>query len=223
MKLHSFIIELGSVIIIISFIVALSFIKKHKPNYFKYIFTFIVMGGLLSVNTIASNNYTWRYGLKLRIFIEQLLIVLQYMMLGLFFLSLLKKSVFVKSVKVLFLLSIPILSILIFIVQIANIEIRPSILPNLVLIVFCFFYLKDLMINKPTIALVQSSAFWLVMGIFFSSCIGFPVSSLMPFISKNEDYANLRFQIFSIQNMSLIILYLFIIKSYLCLKHPQHS
>jgi hypothetical protein len=32
-----------------------------------------------------------------------------------------------------------------------------------------------------------------------------------------------RLQIFSIYNMSLIIMYLFIIKSYLCLKHPQHS
>jgi RsiW-degrading membrane proteinase PrsW (M82 family) len=112
---------------------------------------------------------------------------------------------------------------LIVVVHIGNIEIRPSIVPNLILLVFCFFYLKDLMKNKPTVVLVQSSAFWLVMGIFFSSCIGFPVSALIPFISKSEQYSNLRFQIFSVQNMSLIIMYLFIIKSYLCLKHPQHS
>jgi hypothetical protein len=223
MKLHSFIVALGSIIILISFITALVFAHKTKPAYYKYIFAFIVFGVLLSVNTIASNNYTWRYGLKIRILIEQLLIFLQYVMFGLFFWNLLKNSVFVKKIKWLFLLSIQIMLILILAVHVANVEVRPSIVPNLVLLVFCFFYLKDLMNNKPTLVLVQSSAFWLVMGILFSSCIGFPVSSLMPFISKNENYANMRFQIFSIQNMSLIIMYLFIIKSYTCLKHPQHS
>ena len=223
MKLHGFIVALGSIIIVISFITALVYIKKNKPAYFKYVFAFIVLGGLLSVNTIASNNYTWRYGLKIRIFIEQLIISLQYVMFGLFFLNLLKNSVFVVKIKWLFLLSIPILFILIFAVHVANVEIRPSIVPNLVLLVFCFFYLRDLMNNKPTVVLVKSSAFWLVMGIFFSSCIGFPVSALIPFITRSDQYLNLRFQIFSIYNMSLIIMYLFIIKSYTCLKHPQHS
>jgi hypothetical protein len=221
LKLHSFIVLLGTAIIIISFLTALAFSKKAKPHYYKYIFAFIVMGLLLSVNTIASNNYTWRYGLKARIFIEQILILLQYGMFGLFFLELLKNSVFTKKIKMLILLSIPILISLILVVQFANIEIRPSIVPNLVMLIFCFFYLKDLMNNKPTLLLVHSSAFWLIMGIFFSSSIGFPVSSLMPFISKNYIYTDLRFQIFSIQNMALIIMYLFIIKSYTCLKHPQ--
>ena len=223
MKLHGFIVALGSIIIVISFITALLFAKKIKPAYFKYVFGFIVFGVLLSVNTIASNNYTWRYGLKIRIFIEQFLIFLQYVMFGYFFLNLLKNSVFIKKIKFLFLLSIPILLILIFAVHVADVEIRPSIIPNLVLLVFCFFYLRDLMNTKPTVVLVKSSAFWLVMGIFFSSCIGFPVSALIPFISRSDQYLNLRLQIFSIYNMSQIIMYLFIIKSYTCLKHPQHS
>jgi len=211
------------VIIVISFIIALVFIKKAKPAYFKYIFGFIVFGLLLSGNTIASNNYTWRFGLKNRIFIEQVLILFQYAMFVLFFWECLKNSVFARKIRWLLLLSTPILFGLILIVHIANVEIRPSIVPNLVLLLFCFFYLRDLMNNRPTLVIMNSSAFWLVMGIFFSSSIGFPVSSLMPFISKNQEYADLRFQIFSIQNISLIILYLFIIKSYICLKHPQSS
>lgn len=222
MKLHGFIVILGSVIIVISFITALVFSHKTKPAYYKYIFAFIILGLLLSVNTIASHNYTWRYGLKIRIFIEQFLVFLQFMMLGLFFWNVLKNSVFIKKIKWIFLLSIPILFILIIAVHLANVEVRSILVPNLVLLIFCFFYLKDLLNNKPTVVLVQSSAFWLVMGIFFSSCISFPVSSLMPFISKSEAFTNLRFQIFSIQNMSLIIMYLFIIKSYVCLKHPQN-
>ncbi len=223
MKLHGFIVILGSVIIAMSFITALFFAHKTKPAYYRYIFFFIILGLLLSVNTISSNNYTWRYGLKFRIFIEQLLVFLQYIMFGQFFSNLRKNSVFLKKVKWIFLLSIPILFVLIIAVHLENIEVRPSLVPNLVQLIFCFFYLKDVLNNKPTVVLVQSSAFWLVMGIFFSSCISFPVISLMPFISKNETIANLRFQIFSIQNMSLIIMYLFIIKSYVCLKHPQYS
>lgn len=222
MKLHSFIVLLGSAIIVISFFIALAFTKKVKPHYYRYIFAFILIGVLLSINTIASNNYTWRYGLKIRILIEQVLILLQFGMFAQFFWELLKNSVFAKKIKWLFLLSTPILLSLIFIVHFANVEVRPSIVPNLIMLVFCFFYLKDLMNNKPTLVLVKSSAFWLVMGIFFSSCIGFPVSSLIPFISKNQEYADLRFQIFSIQNMSNIIMYIFIIKSYICLRHPQN-
>lgn len=222
MKLHSFIVFLGSAIIAISFFTALAFTKKVKPHYYKYIFAFIILGLLLSVNTIASNNYTWRYGLKIRILFEQVLVLLQSLMLGFFFLQLLIKSVFVKSIKWLLGLSIFIQISLIVVVQIANTEIRPTTVPNLILLIFFYFYLRDLMKNKPTLVLVQSSAFWLVMGIFFSSCIGFPVSALLPFISKSLQYSNLRFQIFSIYNMSLIIMYLFIIKSYICLKHPQN-
>jgi len=222
MKLHSLTILIGTFIIGISFTTALAFHKKAKPTYFRYVFAFIILGLLMSVNTITSNYYTWRFGLKSRILIEQLLILLQYIMLYLFFVDLMKKSAFVKKIKWLFLLSLPPLIGLIFIVHIANVEIRSSILPNLILLVFCFYYLKDLMNNKPTLVLIHSSAFWLVMGIFFSSCICFPVGSMMPFISKDLEYSNLRYQIFSIYNMSVIILYLFIIKSYICLMRPQN-
>ena len=222
MKLHSLIVLLGTGIILISFFTALAFAKKAKPKYYRYIFAFIILGLLMSINTIASNNYTWRYGLKIRILIEQVIIFLQFLMFGLFFLEVLKKSFLHKKIKWLFLLSIPIQLCVIIIVHVVNIEIRPGIIPNLILFIFCILYLRDLMNNKPTLILVKSSTFWLVMGIFFSSCIGFPVSSLIPFVSKAQEHADLRFQIFSIQNMSLIVLYLFIIKSYVCLKHPQN-
>ena len=222
MKLHSFIVLLGTAIILVSFFTALAFAKKAKPHYYRYIFAFIILGLLMSVNTIASNNYTWRYGLKMRILIEQVIISLQFVVLGLFFLEALKNSKFRKKIKWMLFLSVFIQTGLIFFVQLANTEIRTSTVPYLILLIFCYFYLADIMNNKPTVILVKSSSFWLVMGIFFSACIGFPVSSLIPFVSKASEYSNLRFQIFSIYNMSLIVMYLFIIKSYVCLKHPQN-
>jgi hypothetical protein len=222
MKLHSFIVLLGTGIILISFFTALAFAKKAKPHYYRYIFVFIILGLLMSANTIASNNYTWRYGLKIRILIEQVIISLQFVVLGLFFLKALKNSKFRKKIKWLLILSVFIQTSLIIFVQLANTEIRTSTVPYLILLIFCSFYLADIMNNKPTVILVKSSSFWLVTGIFFSACIGFPVSSLIPFVSKAPEYSNLRFQIFSIYNMSLIVMYLFIIKSYVCLKHPQN-
>lgn len=223
MKLHSFIVMLGSVVILISFITALYYAKKSKPAYFKYIFAFIVFGALLSVNTIASNNYAWLKGMMRRILFEQILILFQSIALAFFFLKILCSSNFIKPIKWFLIVSLLIQIGVILIVQIYNIEIRPTTSTNLFLLLFCFFYLKDLMNNKPTVVLAKSSSFWLVMGIFISSSIGFPVSAMIPYISKSDYYYDLRLQIFSIYNISLIILYLFIIKSYICLKHPQTS
>lgn len=223
MELHNFIVKLGSGIIIICFFVSFAFAKKEKPTYYRYIFGFILSGVLLSLNTITSDNFAWRYGMKIKILIEQVLIIFQFIMLSLFFIQIIKNSKFLKRIKVTFLLSLFVQFIVILIVQVANIEIRPTTIPNLILIIFCSHYLVDFMNNKPTLVLIDSPTFWLVMGILFSACIGFPVSSLIPFISKTSNYSNLRYQIFSIYNMSLIIMYLFIIKSYTCLKHPQNS
>ena len=143
-------------------------------------------------------------------------------MLGLFFFEVLNKSMFLNKIKKLLFLSIIIQITLLLIVLTTNTEIKPAISSNLFFIFITLFYLKDLMNNKPTLKIVKSSAFWIVMGIFYSCCISFPVNLLMPFISKSNEYQNLRLQIFSISNMSLLVLYIFIIKSYLCLKHLQN-
>ncbi len=222
MRLSYFIVLFGTGIIIIAFIIAIAFIKKNKPLYFKYIITFIILGLLLSANTIVNNNDIWFSNKKISILIEQSLLIFQSLMLGLFFIEVLNKSVFVRDTKLLLFASIFIQIALLIIGFSTNTEIKPIISSNLFLLIFSFFYLKDLMKNRPTLILIKSSVFWIVMGIFYFSTISFPINSLIPFIAKNHEYRNLRSQIFSISNISLIVLYLFIIKSYLCLKHPQN-
>jgi len=176
----------------------------------------------MSANTFANNFDIWILNKKIPLLIEQLLIIIQSLMIGLFFTETLYKSSLIKKIKWLLFLSVLIQSSLLILVLITNIEIKPLISSNLFLLIFCLFYLKDLMKNKPTLIISKSSAFWLVMGIFYSSCIGFPVNSLISFIPKDQEFINSRLEIFSIANMSLIVFYLFIIKSYLCLKHPQN-
>lgn len=221
MVLYNYIVLFGTGIIICCFLIALFFRKKAKPDYFKYIFLFILIGILISANTISSNNNAWSLNKKASIFVEQILMTIQIVVLSLFFKSILKKTNYVKHIKYFLFTAILIHFSLLTLVLFKNIEVRPNFIYNLLLLVLCLLYLKDLMNNKPTLILTKSSSFWIVMGIFFTSCVGLPVNSLIPFVPKNNDYINLRFQIFSISNTSMIILYLFIIKSYLCLKHPQ--
>jgi hypothetical protein len=222
-NLYYFIIWLGTGIIIAAFIISIFLLKKDKPFYFKFIFAFILLGLSLSMSTIAFHSFRiWESNFKEIILIQQVLLLLQCLMLGLFFIEVLKKSKFKKAVRVLFFLSIFVQITLFSSIIMANIEIRPFISSHLFLLLFCFFYFRDLMNTKPTIILVKSSTFWIVMGIFYSSCIGFPVNSLISLIPRDQEYINLRSQVSSLSNFALIILYIFIIKSYLCLKHPQN-
>jgi len=220
--MYKFIVLIGTGIILIAFFFAITYIKKRKPDYFKYIFLYLLSGLLISANTIMANTSAWILKNTKSILIEQVLILLQSLLLGKFCLGVLKESVYAKKIKWLIYLMILTQIIFIIIVHTENIEIRPSISSNLILLIFCSYYFRNLMTNEPTLILVKSSAFWIFMGIFFSSCIGFPVGTLTQFIPKYGEYGHVRSQIFSIFNVSLIFLYLFIIKSYICLKHPQN-
>ncbi len=222
MELLNFITFFGTCIIVISFFVVLLFLKREKPKYYKFISLFIFFGILLSLNTIANNSSAWMLNRKTAILLEQILQLFQSFLLGLFFLEVLKKSTFAKKIKVLLYLMIFIQVFLLFIVHMVNVEIRATIISNLILFLFCLFYFRNLMKNEPTLILMKSSAFWIVIGVLFSSSIGYPVITLIQFIPKTQEYINVRSQVFSICNMSLIILYIFIIKSYLCLKHQQN-
>ena len=141
LNLYNFIILFGSGIIVIAFFVALAFIKKEKPPYFKYIFTFIILGLLVSTNTILNNLDIWIYNKKIPIVIQDSIIFSQSVMLGLFFIEVLSKSAFAKKIRWLLFLSILIQVSLIIIFLLTNIRIRPPVASNLFLLIFCFFIL----------------------------------------------------------------------------------
>jgi hypothetical protein len=221
LKLHIFIVWFGTAIIVITLIVALIFKRKAKPWHFRYIGYFIVLSLLISANTYIAIYLNLNEN-RLMFLIERVLILFQFIVLGLFYMIILKKSIFIKKIKVLFYLSIIIQITLIIATFITDVLLYTKISSNVFLIIFSAFFYRDLLNNKPTLILIKSTSFWIVTGIFFSYCVSFPVYSLTPFIKKIPEYKNIRSQLFSISNMSLIVMYLFIIKSYLCLKHPQN-
>jgi len=190
--------------------------------YYKYIFFFILLGEILSLNSIVNANIFWGFTKKNPLILQEVLLLFQYVLLSLFFEKLLSRSSYSKKIIKLLIFSFFLQLTLLAIAFFTNTDIKPSFISTFFLLIFCLFYVKDLMANKPTLILLKSSAFWITMGVFFYSCISFPIKTMIVFIPRSQEYLNLRSQIFSILNMSLIVLYLFIIKSYLCLKHQQN-
>lgn len=222
MKLYIFILYLGTSVIIFALLLSIFHLKIIKPYFFKYIFIFILLGVLITVNSFANTNNIWSFSNKLARIIQEILLVFQTLMLSLFFFNILYDSIYKKIILKIILLSSVLQTVLIFFGILSDNQIKTNIVSSLSLFIFCFFFVKNLMFNKPTLILVESSAFWITIGILFYSSISFPIAALTSFIPKNPEYLNIRSQIASIFNMSLIVLYLFIIKSYLCLKHPQN-
>ncbi len=222
LKLHIYIVYFGTGIILITFFVALTLRRKEKSQYFRYILVFVILGLIISLNTILRERFKL-YSLKISISVENLLTLCQGVMLSLFLIAQMKNSKFKLLIKFLFFLSILIeFSLIIF--QIAkNYIFYPRLATYLCLIVLCTFYFHDLLNRRPTAILSKSPAFWIIIGIFFNCCVSFPIYSLIPFLVKYTEFRNIKLQIFAISNMSLIVMYFFIIKSYLCLKHPQNS
>jgi hypothetical protein len=221
MQLHKFIILLGTGVIFISFLIGISYLKKEKPYFFKYIFIFITLGLMVSLNTISHYYFqlTSLYALRL---IQVLLTSFQLPCIGLFFLNILSNNS-LKRLLIYLLIFFIILQLIILIMSTFNYFDFYNTYACLSPLTFIFslVYFKDFLNARPSVNIAQNSEFWIVVGIFFHCCISFPIYSLYKFIPF-QSHKDLRFAIFSISNISLIILYIFISKSYLCLRHQPN-
>ncbi len=216
------IIILGTTIIAITFFIALYYLRKSKPVYYKYILGYIVLGLFISTNTFTNRQFNF-FTKRNSFLIEQSLCSLQFLMLGLFFLTLFHIGNLAKPIIKMIYISIVLQFTFLINIFLNGTAIYIHTVSNIFLIICSVFYFRDLLNNKPTLILIHSSTFWIVTGIFFFSCVSFPIYSLYPILPKDHAFRNLSSEIFSLANLSVIVLYLFIIKSYLCLKHPQNT
>lgn len=221
MQLHRFIILFGTAIILISFLIAVSYLNKKKPVFFKYIFIFIILGLTISLNTIGHYYFHLTSLNELRL-IQFSLTTFQMPCIGLFFLHILSNNKFRKSLTYLFILAM-ILQLIIFILSALNYFdfYNTYLCISPLTIIFSMFYFKEFLSAKPNLYIGHNAAFWIVVGFFFQCCMSFPIYSLYKFIPF-QSQKDLRFAIFSLSNISLIILYIFISKSYLCLRHQPN-
>lgn len=223
MKLHFFVVYLGTFIILLTLIVALYYIRTQKPKYFRYILTNVILGFLISINSILYDFFGNIGNKDLFYYIAHWLNFLQFLSLYKFFFTFFTNDNSIKTIKwLVVILSIIQLGFLLYSWVITDLFLYVRIIGLLLLIVFSVKYFRNLLGSKPTIILLKSSSFWIVTGVFFSFSVNLPIYSINPFLRNFSGFENIGFQLFSISNMTLIVFYILIIKGYLCLKYPQN-
>ncbi len=220
MALHKFIIYLGTGVIFAAFLVALMFANKQKPNYFKLIFGYILGGVLLSLNAIIFLNENIFENIAQPFFVQNILMILQAQFIGFFYYDVLInvrfKKITLNTITIVWLSQVLFLILKNTSVKYIQISIA------LELFIFSILYFKELLSSEAKLNLSKSPSFWIAIGVFFYASISFPIYCFQPLISIDLKYTDISNQIFSFSNMSLIVMYLFFIKSYLCLKTPQN-
>lgn len=82
------------------------------------------------------------------------------------------------------------------------------------LIISCSLYFINLLINPPLVPLQSIPSFWIATGVFFFTFCTLPYSLLLNF----HAYDQLAFQLFILFNLFYFILFLLIIRAFLCQK-----
>jgi hypothetical protein len=212
MKLHEFIVYLGTGVIVIAFILNLLYFKTNKPAYFKYIFCFIVLGLLISCHTFLTKYNCLPNNFFLGI-LPAILLALQTICISLCFLNehIVSKKIFFTATSVFilfFLLSIILIYLRIGPYLYYSLSLSLS---QFMFLIYVVFYLRKLLNSIPIKKLKYDSFFWIVVGLLFFSACSFPVNILLPFI-EDKMPESISDNIFSITNMSLIVFYLFIFR-----------
>lgn len=88
------------------------------------------------------------------------------------------------------------------------------IVESLILLVPCFFYYRELFTFPPKLNLLHEANFWTVTGLTFYLLCTFPITFISFYLAKTN--YSIYAQTFSIIYLFYILLFLMIIKSYLC-------
>jgi hypothetical protein len=222
MQLYRFIIFLGSLITLIAFVTSIWFYKKGNPPFYKFICLFVLCGLLLSINAIAMQKIGL-YSYLSHYWIQFVLQFAQMLCIGLFFLNTKLLALPQEKIKytIIFFAVVQIFFALLILNEYMD-ESYCLLNISMLSLILSSIYVRNLLKQKFPTKLSNDPSFWIVAGIFFHSCISFPIYTLYRFIPFDK-YVNLKFAIFSLSNISLIILYLFIIKSYTCLKYKNQQ
>jgi hypothetical protein len=223
MEFNSFIILFGTGVILLAFIVALWFTKKDKPSFFTYIFWAICIGLLLSVNAITG-FFLKMYPPRTAFIVQGILDVIHSFYLGLFFHKILSGSNYKKAAyAILWIFTGIQILILIALINNSRIAFHTHTAASLMFVLFSIFYFRSLLGNNSKVVLYKLPVFFIVIGIFSWACISFPIYAFSPIVIQNSKYESLITKVFTLANILLIVMYLFFIKAYWCLKYTQHK
>ena len=209
------VVWVGTIMIIISFIFALSISKiSNNRAYLKYFFIYPLIGIILSINTIL-NKIFHLYTSSVNFSLQNILLLCD-LTFWLFVFS----DVFYNKEA---LLKLRILFFITFCGAIFYYFFNPIDKPNLHIVsifnicktLFCIYYYFDLFRKAPDQKIKSEPSFWIVTGLLFYSCLSVPFYALNDYL-RSQFPLTISDNLFAVSNIMIIIMHLFFIKAYIC-------
>lgn len=212
-SLNNTVIWVGTVVIIISLIISVLYPKKNI-KYMERFFFVILIALALSINSIFGSLF-FLYNIKLFVFIQSCLDLLDLIFWTFFFLKLLPDKKNKIIISIFFITSLLFSFIFFFHNNLDKSNLQILVVFNVCKSVFCILFYHTLFKNLTYQNILSEQAFWIVNGLIFYSSLSLPFYGLNFYI-KEQFSPLISNNIFSISNMLIIIMHLFFIKAYLC-------
>lgn len=211
--LSNTVIWIGTGVILISLILAIVIPTNNRP-YMKGFFFCPLISLAVSANSISS-RFFFLYPIEKNFLIQNILHLFDLLFWVLFFLKIPKIKRDFKKIKILFVSTLTIATLLFYLNTSDNPNLHIHVLSNMCKTIFCIFFYNNLFKNLPDQNILLEPSFWIIAGLFFYSCLSLPFYALHSYI-KQQFISIIYSNIFSISNMLIIIMHLFFIKAYLC-------
>ena len=169
---------------------------------------------LASINTICGTLF-FVYNRQICFLIQNILNLFDLLFWTLFFLKLLQEKESSRKIQFLFIGTTLLAIYLLYFNNIDKPNLHVLALSNICKTIFCIFFYRKLFKNLPDQNILLEPSFWIVTGLIFYSCLSLPFYALNNYI-RTQFSPLLSYNIFSISNMLIIIMYVFFIKAYLC-------
>lgn len=210
--LNDTVIWIGTGVILVSFII--SIFSKNDKTYMHGFFFCILIALLVSINTICC-KFVFLYDIEICFFIQSILILLDLTFWTLFFLKLLNDIKKHKIIKILFIITLSLALYILNYNSTGKSNLHVAALLNICKTIFCILFYHNLFKKISNQNILLEPSFWIVNGLIFYSCLSIPLYGLNSYI-KLQFSPLIYYNILSISNMLIIIMYLFFIKAYLC-------
>lgn len=216
-KLNNAVIWVGTFVITVTFIISLIY-SNRSGNYMKGFFFCILIGLLLSINSILGILF-YSYNDNIRFTFQSILLLLDLVFWSLFFFRILKDAKNKRIIKTMFVATFSFAVYILYYNSKSQPNLHVAAILNICKTVYCILFYLNLFKKISDQNILEQPAFWVVSGVIFYSSLSLPFYGL-------NDYICLQFpplisyNIFSISNMLIIIMYLFFIKAFLCKTHP---
>jgi hypothetical protein len=180
----------------------------------KGFFLVILISLTISINSILGSLF-FLYNIKLFVFIQSCLDLLDLIFWTFFFLKLLpdKKSKII--IRIFFSASLLFSIIFLYWNNLDKSNLQILVVLNVCKSIFCIRFYQKLFKNLTYQNILSEQAFWIVNGLIFYSSLSLPFYGFNFYI-KEHFSPLISNNIFSFSNILIIIMHLFFIKAYLC-------